>query len=297
MRVPTVAMLITHLPSSDPVFKIFREGLRELGYEDGRNVSLRFVSADGNLDRLPALAAEVVRQTVDVIVCTNDLSTRTAQKATTTIPIVMIGFGSDPVSLGLIDNIHRPGGNTTGTYSLTSHLEGKRLEILKAALPHVSDVAVLRHSAFGRSAVDDLRRAAKSLDVRLQFIELDDGHNLRSAFQAAKRSKAGAVLLVWSPIFYLNRDRVAALALETKLPTVAAYAVENGAVISYGTDTTESFKRAAYYVDRVLKGAKPSELPVEQLSKVRLIINLKTARTLGITIPDSVLARADELIR
>jgi putative ABC transport system substrate-binding protein len=290
-------MLITHVPASDPVFEFFRQGLRELGYEEGRNVSLKFVSAEGDLIRLPELAAELVRQNADVIVCTNDLSTRTAQKATTRIPIVMIGFGSDPVSLGLVDSIHRPSGNTTGTYSLTSHLEGKRLEILKGALPNVSQVAVLRHAAFGETAVEDLRRAAKSLNIRLEVIELDDGDDLRAAFQTAKRSRAGAVLLIWSPIFYLNRDRVAALALEAKLPIVAAYAVENGALISYGTDTSESFKRAAYYVDRLLKGAKPSELPVEQLSRVRLIVNLKTAKALGITVPDSILARADELIR
>ena len=296
-KIPAVGLLLTHAPTSDPVSEILRQSLRDLGYEDGRNISLRIVSAEGQLNQLPALAAELVDQGVDVIITSNELATRAAQKATTKIPIVMTGWGYDPVSLGLIDDVRRPGGNTTGTYSSTADLEGKRLQVLKQAVPNVSYVAVLWDPAFGESALSDLRRAAKMLHVRLEFIELHSGDDLRSAFQTAKGKKVGAALLVFSPIFYLHRDRVAALTLETKLPTVSEYAAEYGTLMSYGPELGENMKRAVYYVDRLLKGAQPSELPVEQLSKLKLIVNLRTAKALGIKIPEAILVRADEVIR
>jgi putative ABC transport system substrate-binding protein len=296
-KTPVVGLLSTNAPANDPYYDILRESLRDLGYEEGHNISLRIVSAEGQMNRLPTLAAELVDQGVDIIVATNDVSTRAAQKATTKIPIVMAGFGYDPVSLGLIDNVRRPGGNTTGTYSSTPDLEAKRLEVLKQAMPRVSHVAVLRDSAFGESALGDLRRAAKMLHVRLEFIELHSGDDLKSAFHTAKHKKVGAVLLLWSPIFYLYRDRVAALTLETKLPTVSGYAALQGTLMSYGPDAGESLRRAGYYVDRLLKGAQPSELPVEQLSKLKLIVNLRTAKALGIRIPASILVRADDVIQ
>jgi len=296
-KIPVIGVLVTHAPVNDPLSDTIREDLRDLGYEEGRNISLRVVSAEGQLNRLPVLAAELVDQRVDVIIATNELSTRAAQKATSTIPIVMIGFGYDPVSLGLVDNARRPGGNTTGTYSSTPDLEGKRLEVLKQAVPNVSYVAVLWDPAFGERALSDLRRAAEMLHVRLEFIELHSSDELTSAFQAAKRRKVGAALLTFSPIFYLHRDRVAALATEAKLPTISAYAADYGTLMSYGIDLSESVKRATYYVDRLLKGAKPSDLPVEQLSRLKLVVNLKTARALGIKLPESILVRADEVIR
>ena len=288
-KIPAVGVLVTNAPPNDPLFDPLRKGLRDLGYEEGHNISLRIVSAEGQLNRLPALATELVDRGVDVIIATNEMSTRAAQKATATIPIVMCGFGFDPVGLGLIDDVRRPGGNTTGTYSSTPDLEGKRLELLKQAVPHVSYVAVLWDPAFGEGTFSDLRRAAKMLQVQLEFIEVRSGDDLKSAFQTAKHKKVGAAFLVFSPLFYVHRDRVAALALETKLPTASAYAAEMNTLMSYGPDAGESLKRAAYYVDRLLKGAQPSQLPVEQLSKLKLIVNLRTAKTLGIKIPEAIL--------
>jgi len=296
-RHPTVGMLWTHVPVTDPNLDLYREAFRELGYEEGRNLTLRIVSAEGRLDQLPALANDLIRQGVDVIMTVNDISTRAAQRATTEIPIVMVGLGSDPVSLGFVDNLRRPGGNITGIYSLLSGLESKRLEILKQAMPQVSRVAVLRHPPFGENALPDLQRAGKALKLKLEIIEIGSADELKTAFQAAKRKKVGAMLLMWSPISYLHRDRIASLAIEYKLPIVSSLALEVGAFMSYGIDMKESVKRACYYADRLLKGAKPGELPVEELSRLKLTVNLRTARAMGIAIPDSILVRADEVVR
>ena len=295
-KIPAVGVLLTHVSVNDPITERLRQSLRDLGYEEGRNISLRILTAEGQVDRLPALAAELVDQGVDVIVATSHVSTIAAQKATAKIPSVMAGYGYDPISLGLIDNVRRPGGNTTGVYSSTPDLEGKRLEVLKQAVPQVAHVAVLWEPAYGESALSDLRHAAEMLHVRLEFIEVHSGDDLKSAFETAKRKKVGAALLVFSPIFYLHRDRVTALTLETKLPTISPLA-GYGTLIAYGPDNTENMTRAAYYVDRLLKGAKPGDLPVEQLSAVRLFLNLKMAKELGITIPQSLVLRADEVIR
>jgi len=294
-KIPVVGVLLTHVSPNDRVVQILRESLRDLGYEEGRTISLRAVSAEGQMDRLPVLAQELIDQGVDVIVATSHVSTRAAQNATTRIPIVMAGYGYDPVSLGLIDNVRRPGGNTTGIYSSTPDLESKRLEILEQLVPQVSYVAVLWEPAYGESALGDLRRAAERLHLRLEFIEVHSDADLKPAFQTAKRKKVGAALLVFSAIFYLHRDQVEALSLETKLPTVSPLP-EYGTLIAYGPDNSENMKRAAYYVDRLLKGAKPSDLPLEQLSRLKLVVNLKTAKALRIKIPEAILVRADEVI-
>ena len=296
-RVPAVGVLVTHAAVDDPVFDYLRAGLRDYGYEDGRNVKVEVLTAAGRLDRLPNLAQELVARKVDVILCPNEASTRAALMATQSIPIVMLGFAYDPVAMGLVESLNRPGRNVTGLYSSTFELEGKRLEILKEALPTISRVAVLWEDPFGRSALGDLQRAARSLSLRLDLLEVRKAQELESVFKAAKAKRVGAVLLVWSPTFYVHRAQVASLSLHMRIPTVAAFAVEDGALISYGADNVETFKRAAYYVDRLLKGAKPGDLPVEQMSKLKLSVNLRTAKALGITIPESILQRADEVIR
>jgi len=297
-KMPVVGILVTHAAANDPIFDSVRAGLHEYGYEEGRNIRLEIVTAEGQLDRLPGLARELVRQNVDVIIAPNDLSTRTAQKATTAIPIVSIGFGKDPVAAGVVDSFGRPGGNVTGLYELFFELDGKRLEILKETLPGVSRIAVLWGAGFD-SPSDELERAAQSLGLRLDLIEVRGANDLEAAFKAAKRNKAGAVLLRASPIFYVHRIRVASLAMDAKLPTIAFLQqfVEAGGLLSYGADIPNTFRRAAYYVDRLLKGAKPSDLPVEQVSKLILAVNLKTAKALKITIPESILLQADEVIR
>ena len=297
-KMPVVGVLVTHAAANDPTFEPLREGLREYGYEDGRNIRLEIVTAEGQLDRLPELAEELVRQNVDVIISPNDTSARAALKATTTIPIVSTGFGYDPVASGLVDSLGRPGANVTGLYGLGFELNAKRLEILKETLPGVSRVAVFWGTGFG-SPNAELKRAAQSLSMKLELIELRGPSDLEGAFKSARRKKAGAVLLLISPISYVHRARIATLALEARLPTMSAFnqIVEAGGLISYGADVFDNWKRTAYYVDRLLKGAKPGDLPVEQVSKFKLAVNLKTAKALGITIPESILLRADEVVR
>jgi putative ABC transport system substrate-binding protein len=297
-RVPVVGMLITHPPVDDQVVESVRIGLRQFGYEDGRNIKLEVRSALGRVDRVPALAEELVRLQVDVIVLVNEVALRAVRQATTTIPIVMVGYTDDPVDVGWIESYRRPGGNVTGIFNVNSALAAKRLEILKETLPNVSRVAVLWDN-FGRRQLEELRRAAELLHVQLEPIQIQGSEDLAAAFKSARRKKAGAVLLTWSPVFYLHRARVATLALDSGLPTITDVDVETeaGCLLSYGSGAYDSFVRAGYFVDRLLKGAKASDLPVEQISTLRLVVNLKTANALGITIPQSILLRADEVIR
>ena len=297
-RVPVVGMLVTHPPVDDQVVESVRIGLRQYGYEDGRNIKLEVRSALGRADRVPALAEELVRLRVDVIVLVNEVALRAVRQATTTIPIVMVGYTDDPVDVGWIESYRRPGGNVTGIFNVNSALVGKRLEILKETLPNVSRVAVLWDN-FGRRQLDELRPAAEVLNIQLQPIQIQGSEDIVAAFKSAKRKKAGAVLLTWSPVFYVHRVQVAKLALESGLATITDLDIEAeaGCLLSYGSGAYESFVRSAYFVDRLLKGAKASDLPVEQISTLRLVVNLKTADALGITIPQSILLRADEVIR
>ena len=296
--VPIVGMLVTHPPVDAPVVQALRSGLRKFGYEDGRNVKLEVRTALGHLDRVPALARELVQQRVAVIVVVNEVALRAVQQATSTIPIVMIGWTADPVALGVIESYRRPGGNVTGFFSMPSELVGKRLEILKETLPGVSRVAVL-WDGFGRMQLDALAAAAESLDLRLEPVEFRRPEDLAAAFATAKRKKIGAVLMAWSPVFYVDRERVARLALQAGLPTVtdSDVIVEAGCLVSYGFSVLDNFERAGYFVDRILRGAKPGELPVEQIARLVLAVNLKTANALGVVIPESILLRADLVIR
>ena len=297
-RLPVIGLFITHPPVNDPVVEALRIGLRQFGYEDGRNIKLEVRTAEGQLNRVPGIAEELVRLQADAIVVGNEVALRATMKATSTIPIVMLGFNDDPVVLGWINSYSRPGGNVTGIYNVNAALISKRLELVRQTLPNVTRVAIL-WDAFGRRQLEELRRAAKALDVQLQLIELGDPQDLTPAFKTAKRKRADAVLLVWSPVFYVQRARVAALGIELMLPvfTDLDNLARAGALLSYGSDREHNLVRAAYFVDRVLRGSKPADLPVEQISKLKLVVNLKTAKALGISIPESILLRADEVIR
>jgi putative ABC transport system substrate-binding protein len=297
--VPVVGMLITHPPVDAPIVQALRSGLRKFGYEDGRNVKLEVRTALGHLDRVAGLAQELVRLRAAVIVVVNEVAVRAVHHATTTIPIVMVGFTDDPVELGWIESYRRPGTNVTGVFNVNSALVAKRLEIVKEALPGVSRVAVFWDPVFGRRQLAELQRPAEALHVQLELIEISGPQELAGAFKTAKRKNAGAVLMLWSPVFYVNRARVGALALDVGLPTMSDFdiLVRAGCLLSYGSEVEPAFERAAYFVDRLLKGAKAEDLPVEQLSALKLIVNLKTAKALGITIPESILLRADEIIQ
>jgi putative ABC transport system substrate-binding protein len=292
-------MLITHPPVTDQVVEGLRAGLRQFGYEDGKNIKLEVRSALGQLDRVPALAEELVRLRVDVIVLANEPALHAVTKATSTIPIVMAGYTDDPAAAGWIDSYRRPGGNVTGVFTVNSALISKRLQLLKETLPNVSRVAVLWDPTFGQNQLEEAQRVGPQLGLRLHPIEVRGLQDLPTAFSTAKQLNAGAVLLVWTPLFYVQRARVAALGLEARLPIFADMSnlVEAGALLSYGSLGTASFVRAGYYVDRLLKGAKAAELPVEQMSNIKLLVNLKTAEALGIRIPQSILLRADEVIQ
>jgi ABC-type uncharacterized transport system substrate-binding protein len=233
---------------------------------------------------------------VDVIVLVNEVAIRAVRQATTTIPIVMVGYTDDPVDVGWSESYRRPGGNVTGIFNVNSALVAKRLEILKETLPNVSRVAVLWDN-FGQRQLQELRRAVELLNVQLEPIQIQRQEDLAAAFKSARRKKAVAVYLTWSPVFYVNRVRLATLALESGLATITDLDVEAeaGCLLSYGSGAYDRFVRAGYFVDRLLKGAKASDLPIEQISTLRLVVNL-TANALGITIPESILLRADEVI-
>jgi len=298
-RVPIVGLLITHPPVTDKVVQAVRDGLQQYGYEDGRNVRLEVRTALGRLERVPELARELVRLPADVIVLVNEPALRAVRKETTSIPIVMVGFTDDPLSLGWIKSYRRPGGNVTGLFNVNSSLTAKRLELLKETLPTASRVTVFWDPAFGKHSIEELRRAADLLNVQLRPVEVLGPDSIEPAFESAANNRADAIMLVWSPLFYLYRARVAELALEATLPTFSAMneTTEAGCLLSYGSDGYFPFERSAYFVDRLLTGSAAADLPVEQISRLKLVVNLKTAKALGIDIPQSILVRADEVIR
>ena len=297
-RVPVVGLLITHPPVDDIVVDLFRDGLRKYGYEDGKNLRLEVRTARGQLDRVPMLIEELVRVPVDVLVVVNEVALHAARQITRTIPIVMIGFIDDPVELGVIESYHHPGGNITGVFNVNAALSAKRLEILKDTLPKLSRVAVL-WDAFSERQLDELKDAARALKLRLDLIEIRDASDLDGAFKSAKARKAGAVLMNFSPVFWVNRTRIAAIAIEAGMPTITDMQLlaHSGCLLAYGSDGAHNWERGAYFIDRLLKGADAAELPVERLSKLTLVVNLNTAKALGITIPQLILLRADEVIR
>jgi putative ABC transport system substrate-binding protein len=282
----------------------FRQVLRDLGYVEGKNVIIEYRFAEGKFDRFPDLAAELVRLKVDVIVTTGSPPTRAAQQATKTIPIVMTVVG-DPVEVGFVASLAKPGGNITGLTQMSPQLSGKRLELLKEAFPKISRVAVFVDGALAAAqqtskTLQETELAAKALGIKLQSREIiGPNPDLDGAFKAATGERAGAVIFLAGPVLELHRKRVADLAAKSRLPAMYSNSefVEAGGLMSYAPDHVDLFRRAATYVDKILKSTKPADLPVEQPTKFELVINLKTAKQIGVTIPQSVLYRADRVIR
>jgi putative ABC transport system substrate-binding protein len=296
--IPVVGLLMASAEPNETVVQAVRRGLRNFGYTDGQNIRIEYRGAQGREDRLPALAQELVRLNVDVIVVGAEAPARAAKQATRTIPIVFAMYDVDPVAVGLIDAFSHPGGNLTGIFSRQSELVGKRLELLRELLPGLARVAVLWDS-FSRHQLDLTRPAAQTLGIELSLVEVRTPYDLRQAFKVLTKAKADALLVLFSPVFNSKQAQLSQLSIEAKLPTMFQDPdnVRAGGLIAYGPSREEVFGRIAYYIDRVLKGVKPGELPVEQSANFRLVVNLRTAKALGLTVPDGLLARADEVIR
>ncbi len=304
-KVARVGFLQVTSPRSASFVQAFEQGLRDLGYVEGQNLVIEFRTAEGNVERLPALAAEFVQRQVDVLVAGGpEAVLRAARDATSTIPIVMVAVvvatDYDPIALGYIAGLPRPGGQITGLFLQQIEVTGKYLELLKEALPQVTRVAVLWDAV----SADQFRAAAgaaRVVGVQLQSLELRDppAYDYASAFAAAAREGAEALIVLRSPLIGLGRDRIAALAAQHRLPTMcpARVWVEAGGLMSYGADTADMYRRAATYVAKILKGAMPADLPVEQPTKFTFVINLQTAQALGITLPPTLLILADEVIK
>jgi putative ABC transport system substrate-binding protein len=287
--------------SVEPGVQAFLRALRELGRVEGRNMVIEFRWAEGDVERLPELAAELVRLDVDLIVAPAGSAALAAKKATTRIPIVMM-FPIDPVELGLVASLRRPGGNITGTtFSPGPEIFGKQLQTLKEAIPGTSRVAILSNPADQSFAlqVKEVDAAARSLRIRVQHVEARGAEDLDGAFAAMARERADALLVNASSTFLAHRAALAELAIKGRLPTMLSFreSVEAGGLMAYAVDMRDFVERAATYVDRILKGAKPADMPVEQPTKFALVINLRTAKALGLAIPQAVLARADEVIQ
>ncbi len=278
----------------------FREGLRDLGYVEGRNILIEYRWAEGKYERFPALIAELIALKVDLIVTAGTPAALAVKKATTSIPLVMIAVG-DPVGTGLVASLARPGGNITGLTSIAPDLEGKRLELLREVIPGVSHIAVLWNSASPSQVIQEkeVQAAAQVLRMRVLSLGVRTPEEIENAFSVIVRERPGALLVLADRLFLHHRARIMDFAAKHHLPGVHAYRelVEAGGLMSFGPSYAGMHRRAAYYVDRILKGAKPADLPVEQPTKFELIINLKAAKILGLTIPQSLLQRADQIIQ
>jgi putative ABC transport system substrate-binding protein len=284
----------TEAARSEPI----RLALREFGYTEGQNIAIEYRYAEGNFDRAPDLAAELVRLKVDIIVAGGDPGIRAAKNATKTIPIVMAGQGSDPVEAGFVESLARPGANVTGLTNLTRELGGKRLELLKESVPKFARVAVL-YASGSSSSVLELPAAARALGLTVRSWEVRDADGFDRVFAALNKDRPDGLYVLASNLMYVNEKRTVGFASKNRLPSMynRREAVEVGGLMSYGADIAASYRRVAYFVDRILKGAKPADLPVEQPTKFEFVINLKTAKQIGVTIPPEVLARASKIIK
>ena len=298
--VPRVGYLFSFTPAEGRhLWESCRQGLRELGYVEGQNIVLEPRWADGRYERLPELAAELVRLKVDIIVSAATPASRAAKAATSTIPIVIVGIG-EPVKAGLVADLARPGGNMTGLSLLTAELSGKRLQLLAELVGNVPRVAVLMNPDNPTYTVflEETRDAAQVSGIQIQPLEARNPSEIEHVFDAAMKERAAAMIVFDDPAIWSYRKQIVALAAKRQLPAMYGYRdfADDGGLISYGPDRIDHYRRTAIYVDKILKGAKPGELSIEQPTKFQLVINLKTAKALGLTIPSSLIARADEVI-
>ena len=296
-----IGYLSTDSPSIIAVrIEAFRQGLRDLGNVEGKNIVIEWRFAEGKVERLRGLAAELVRLKVDVIVTSGPAATRAAKEATATIPIVT-AQDPDPVGDGLVFSLARPGGNITGLSTLVPELSGKRLELLKEVIPKLSRVALFgtSNTPGNAEALSETELAAKAFKVQFQYLEIRSPKDVETAFRAATKAHVDAVLVPGTPVLIVRRRQIAELATKNRLPIAYGQPeyVEEGGLMSYGTSVTDLYRRAATYVDKILKGAKPADLPIEQPSKFELVINLKAAKQIGLMIPPNVLVRADRVIK
>ena len=300
-KVPRIGFLGAAYPSTNAArIEAFRQGLRALGYVEGKNIIIEWRWAEGKPERLPDLAAELVRFKVDIIVTAGPAATGSAKEATSTIPIVM-AQDSDPVQSGFVASLARPGGNITGLSTLAPEVSGKRLELLKEIIPKLSRVAVLGISTRPGNAqsLKEVELAAGAFKVQVQYLDVLDVKEIETAFRAATKGRAEAVLVLQSPFFNSQRKQIVDLAIKNRLPVNFPQNeyVEEGGLMSYAPNYADLFRRAATYVDKILKGAKPADLPVEQPRKFEFVVNLKAAKQIGLTIPPNVLARGDKVIK
>jgi ABC-type uncharacterized transport system substrate-binding protein len=297
-KVPRIGYIAPTGPENTN-YAAFLRGLRDLGYIEGKNILVEYRSMEGNRDRIPSLMAELVQLQVDILVSPNAPTILAAKQATRTIAIVMV-VNTDPVASGLVDSLAHPGGNITGITRLTRDLSGKRLEVLKEVFPGISRVGVLEDADASVRAFKDYDAAGRALKIQLQSLEVRGPNpDLEGAFRAAVKGRVRALIATQTTVLVPYPEKIADLAIKHRLPLMfeSSRTVEAGGLLSYSSNEPENFKRAAYYVDKILKGAKPAELPVEQPTKFEFVINLKTAKTLGLTIPPDVLARANKIIR
>ncbi len=300
-KIPRIGLLSPFTPSATALWhQAFRQGLRDLGWVEGKNISIEYRYAEGKADRLPDLAADLVRLKVDIIVASINTDALAAKNATRAIPIVVASAG-DPVALGLVESLAHPGGNITGLSQIAPELAGKRLELLKEIVPKLSRVAVLWNPQGTTSPLSwkEIQLPARELGVQLHSLEVRSSNDFDKAFADATRARAGAVAIMPDPLFAGNLKRIAELAAKSRLPSIHHLRefADAGGLMAYGVDRSDMFRRAATYVDKILKGRKPADLPVEQPTKFELVINLKTAKQIGLTIPPNLLARADKVIK
>jgi len=295
-----IGVLLALFSQESKEAQAFRQGLRDAGYAEGRDLVIEWRSANGDYNRVPELAADLVQRKVDVIVVDTTVATRAAKRATSIIPIVMATI-ADPVGTGLVASLAHPGGNVTGLSMMTTDLSAKRLQLLKEAIPQLTRVAVLWNpdTPYHPKAIEEIKAVAPSLSIKPSFVGAQTSEDFSAAFSAVRRARAQALYVIIDPYFFNRRTTLLSLASKARLPVIYGERnfVEAGALMSYGPNIGDLCRRSAGYVDKILKGAKPGDLPIEQPTKFELVVNLKTAKALGITIPESILLRADEVIQ